>query len=184
MKSTQIIFMILSSLVWVAVAYSADVQLQWDANNESDLAGYKIYYKADSSAMPFNGTGATEGSSPIDVQNQTSATISGLDPAHAYYFAITAYNTSGIESGYSNIVFIAESAAPSILGDINGDGIIDILDVMLVLQISVGKLQPTYEEFVRGDVAPVINGLSVPNGKIDTGDAIVILSKLVGKIML
>ncbi len=115
MKSTQMIISILSSLVWVAVASATtNVQLQWDPNTESDLAGYKIYYKADSSAMPLNGTGATEGSAPIDVHNQTSATVSGLDPAHAYSFAITAYNTSGVESGYSNMVTITESAPPSV----------------------------------------------------------------------
>ena len=34
---------------WTVPAYAADIALQWDANAESDLAGYRIYYKAGSS---------------------------------------------------------------------------------------------------------------------------------------
>jgi chitinase len=88
----------------VVSADARDVVLQWDANMEPDLAGYKVYYQADSPTAPFNGTGAVQGSSPIDVKNQTTTTINGLDPAKTYYFAVTAYNTNGKESSYSNIV--------------------------------------------------------------------------------
>ena len=66
----------------------------------------RCYYQADSSAQPFS-------SPPVTVQNQTTATISGLDPAHSYYFAITAYDTSGQESSYSNIVYVPEQLAPA-----------------------------------------------------------------------
>lgn len=90
------------------------LSLQWDPNSEPDLAGYKVYYIADSTAVPFNGTGAAEGASPIDVHNQLSATITGLDAAHSYSFAVTAYNGAGVESSYSNIVTIPESLAPSV----------------------------------------------------------------------
>jgi chitinase len=89
-----------------------DVVLQWAANMESDLAGYKVYYQADSAATPFNGTGAVQGSSPIDVKNQTTTTLNGLDAAKTYYFAVTAYNTAGKESSYSNIVATDMSAIP------------------------------------------------------------------------
>jgi hypothetical protein len=85
-------------------AYS--VELQWDANTEPDVDGYKIYYKTDTSELPFNGTGAEEGSSPVDVHNVTNFTIHGLNPNKKYYVAITAYNTGGAESSYSNIVEI------------------------------------------------------------------------------
>ena len=81
---------------------------------DTELAGYKVYYQADSSVQPFTGTGATQGSSPISTQTQTSSTISGLDPAHAYYFAVTAYNTSGVESSYSNVVYVPEMVSPTV----------------------------------------------------------------------
>ncbi len=94
--------------------FASSVALQWDPNTDADLAGYKVYYNGDSSSLPFNGTGAVEGVSPLDLHNQTSATISGLDPGHAYYFAVTAYNTSGVESSYSNIVSVPELLPPTI----------------------------------------------------------------------
>jgi len=59
-----------------------------------------------------------------------------------------------------------------------------VSDALLALKIAVGKISPTTDLQSRLDVAPVINGVSVPNGKVDTGDAIVILSNVVGKIVL
>ena len=84
-------------------AWAADVTLTWDANTESDMAGYRLYQKADSAVPPF-----------IKVQDipkgTTVANITGLDSAHSHSFAVTAYNTAGMESPYSNIVTVP--AAP------------------------------------------------------------------------
>lgn len=95
-------------LLTIAVcAYAADVTLTWDPNTESDLAGYRLYQKADSATPPF-----------VKVQEipkgTTTASVTGLDPTHSYSFAVTAYNTAGLESAYSNIVTIP--AAPAIPG--------------------------------------------------------------------
>jgi hypothetical protein len=114
----SLFFTILLALI-ICLAAHADciattVVLQWDPEADPNLAGYKVYYKADTSSLPFTGTGATEGAAPIDAHGQTSATISGLDPGHAYYFAVTAYNTSGVESSYSNIVSVPEMAPPTV----------------------------------------------------------------------
>ena len=79
-------------------AFPASALLNWGSVPDGNLAGYKVYYQANSSSPPFNGTGAWEGSSPIDVANTTTATVNGLDPSSTYYFAITAYNTAGQES--------------------------------------------------------------------------------------
>lgn len=101
------------SLLAVATCFASNATLQWNANTETDLAGYRVYYQADSSAVPFTGTEAAQGASPIDVGKNTSATISGLDPGRAYYVAVTAYNISGLESPYSTIVELAELTPPS-----------------------------------------------------------------------
>ena len=82
-------------------AHASSVQLQWDANTETDLAGYKVYHNVASSPLA--------GTVPLDVSNQTTATISGLDPDKAYSFAVTAYNTSGVESSFSNIVTLCRT---------------------------------------------------------------------------
>lgn len=97
-------------LMFASGCFAVTVTLNWGASSGS--TGYRVYYKADSPALPFNGTGAAQGASPINVGNQTSATISGLDPAHSYYFAVTAYNASG-ESSYSNLVSIPELTPPT-----------------------------------------------------------------------
>jgi len=94
--------------------YAIDVSFQWDPNSEADLAGYKIYYKQDSPDFPFNGIGADQGASPINVGNRTTTTLTGLDPGLTYYFTVTAYNIDGYESYFSNIVTVFESIPPTL----------------------------------------------------------------------
>lgn len=81
-----------------------DVTLQWDANIESDLEGYLIYYDSDASGEPYDGSGAVEGVSPIDVGNVTEFTVHGLPDGQVFYFSVTAYDNEELESGYSNEV--------------------------------------------------------------------------------
>ena len=375
--TSRVFFAMMCALVLVlignATCFATTVTLQWDADTDSSVTGYKIYYQADSSAQPFKGTGATQGTAPIDAKKQTTATIGGLDPAHAYYFAVTAYNASGAESTYSNLVSIPEATPPtvslsspagnatvsgtvsvtatatdnvgvtkvefyvnnvlqstdtstpylyswntaslaagsytlmakaydaagnvgqssnvsvtvlsdttaptvsvtapagnamvsgtvtisasasdnvgvtkvefyengvllsagnvapysyswntksvangsytltakaydaagnvgqsgiatvlvqngavvqpakSIRGDINGDGVVDVADALLALQIAVGTATPTADQLSRGDVGPMINGKSAPDGEIDINDAVVILSIISGTVTL
>jgi hypothetical protein len=73
-------------------------KLTWDAPTKNvdetdliDLAGYKVYY----------GTLSGNYSSSIDVGNVMTYEIDSLSPG-TYYFAVTAYDTSGNESDYSN----------------------------------------------------------------------------------
>ncbi|MBT1071818.1 DUF4082 domain-containing protein [Pelotalea chapellei] len=113
-KLKAVLFAGVLSMTCSAVSYARDITLQWNANTESNLSGYKVYYRADSSATPFNGTGSGQGASPVNVAKQTTATLTGLDPAKTYYFAVTAYNTAGTESSYSNIVSVAEGVAPTV----------------------------------------------------------------------
>lgn len=100
----------------VSTAFAMDVTLQWDANTEPDLAGYKIYYDTDS-GHPYEGTGATEGNSPVTMTlsqdensdtNLVEFTVHGLPDAGTKYFAVTAYDDQGLESGYSNEVNTGE----------------------------------------------------------------------------
>ena len=75
-------------------ALAAQVRLAWDANSESDLAGYKIYY----------GTSSKSYSASVDVGNVTTYTVTGLTEGQTYYIAVTAYNTSYSEGDYSSEV--------------------------------------------------------------------------------
>ena len=73
---------------------SGTVTLTWDANTESDLAGYKIY----------SGESSQSYGPPFDAGNVTTLKVINLTPGKTYFFAGTAYNASGKESGYSNEV--------------------------------------------------------------------------------
>jgi len=72
----------------VQSANTNSVTLQWAANSESDLAGYKVY----------QGTTAGVYGQAIEVGNVTTYTKSNLQAGLTYYFAITAYDLSGNES--------------------------------------------------------------------------------------
>ncbi len=90
-------------LLTAAPAFAQNVSLAWDANTESDIAGYKVHYKAADSSS-FNGSGAVQGPSPITVGNLTSFQIMGLDDDTTWCFAVSAYNTSGMDSPLSGEV--------------------------------------------------------------------------------
>lgn len=104
---------LLVSLGSRSVVHATDVTLQWNAETDPNVVGYKLYYKADTAGAPYNGTGALEGASPVNVASLTSTTLSGLDPSHAYYFTVTAYDAAGNEGPYSNNVSIPESVPPT-----------------------------------------------------------------------
>lgn len=65
-------------------------------------------------------------------------------------------------------------------GDINCDGVVDIVDALLAIKTGVGLTQLTAAEIVRGDVGPLVNRVSVGDGRIDIEDSILILRKAVG----
>ncbi len=96
------------------ICFAGNIGLSWDPSSGANVAGYKIYYSSDSSTLPFIGTGAIEGSSPVDVHSLTTSTLTGLDPNKTYAFAITAYDNTGLESDYSNIISVAEAIAPTV----------------------------------------------------------------------
>ncbi len=84
---------IYTTLVFHVDALAGDATLTWVPNAEADLAGYHVYY----------GTAAGTYSAVTDAGNTTTYTVTGLGVG-TYYFAVTAYDTAGNESGASNEV--------------------------------------------------------------------------------
>jgi len=64
-----------------------------DGSRLDDLRGFKIYY----------GTSSRNYIKIIDVGNENSVIVGGLSTGN-WYFAVTAYDHTGNESGYSNEV--------------------------------------------------------------------------------
>jgi len=102
------------SIVTATASQARDVTLQWDPSADTSVTGYKVNYNADSATTPFSGTGSIQGASPYDAKKVTTATLTGLDPSRAYYFAVTAYNASGTASSYSNVVTVSEAVPPTV----------------------------------------------------------------------
>jgi len=78
------------------LAMAVDVTLEWDACIESNFAGYRVHYKTITSGPPYNNT--------VDVGNVTTFTFYDLPQGVTYYFVVTSYDISDLDSGFSNEV--------------------------------------------------------------------------------
>jgi len=86
-------------LVWPVGILEAGtvVQLAWNPNTESDLAGYRIH----------SGTSSGSYTRPtIDVGNVTAFSVTNLTATTTYYFVVTAYDRAGNEGSPSNEVAV------------------------------------------------------------------------------
>lgn len=73
---------------------SYHVSLAWDAPIDPTVTGYRVHY----------GTVSGNYTSNIAVGNLTTAKIQGLSKGIVYFFAVTALNSAGLESRFSNQV--------------------------------------------------------------------------------
>lgn len=90
-----------SATTLISVAVNGTVTLSWQAPTEnvdgtaiSDLAGFRIYFG------PMSGSYTDQ----LDVSSPGTSTQSLTLPSGSYYFAMTAVDADGNESGYSNEV--------------------------------------------------------------------------------
>lgn len=90
----------------VLVAATRPVNLVWDANTETDLAGYNVYRATGPRAF------ARINFATVPDPAYTDATA---EIGQTYRYQVTALNTSGLESGPSNVVtvFVANPSPPS-----------------------------------------------------------------------
>jgi hypothetical protein len=73
------------------------VTVLWDPNPENDIAGYRLFWGETNSAATVR-----------DVGNVTQTQVTNLVAGRTYYFYLTAYNTSGLESDPSTNVFYTQ----------------------------------------------------------------------------
>jgi hypothetical protein len=104
MPAKKLLFAIVAMLSLVLACMvspleAGQVQLSWEAPSTNadgtpltDLAGYKLYYGQSSGNYEF----------ALDIGDLTTETLSGLEAGQTYYFVVTAYDTSGNESTFSN----------------------------------------------------------------------------------
>lgn len=75
----------------IALPKDGAVELRWTRVPEADLAGYLVYYGE--RPGEYFGTGAAQGSSPVDVGDTTTLTLSGLPNGRLLYFVVAAYDS-------------------------------------------------------------------------------------------
>ena len=101
MFGTGLFFLI--SLFFAIPAFPADVTLAWDPNSETDLDGYGVYYKKGAPGPPFDLFGYVTTDEFSDPSNPIF-TVTGLEKGAKYYFALTAFDSVGTESNFSDAV--------------------------------------------------------------------------------
>ena len=117
---------------------AGDITLEWSANPESDVAGYKVYWGTQPASF-FEKV--------VDVGNSTSYTL----PGDAYYIGVTAYDTDYAEANddpdtivnenqtNGNESWYAIQETPSIPGDCNSDGTVSIDEIQKAINCFLSK---------------------------------------------
>lgn len=81
------------------------IEFAWDANTENDIAGYYIYYKK-GNQVEYEYLGKT-------TKDKTDCIVAKLEPLIDHHFAVSAFDTGGLESELSkDLIF-----RPGISGD-------------------------------------------------------------------
>ena len=96
-------------------ALAKDYILEWDAIEEPNLEGYKIYFSVDLPGPPYDGLHPfyPHSDSPIDVGNVTEYILHDLEEGVVYYFVVKGYDSEGYEGEYSNQVSTADVDNPN-----------------------------------------------------------------------
>lgn len=94
MKYLLILLFIVSSVQ----AFSASWSIRWDRNTEANISGYRVYI----------GTSPRTYTRWENAGTNVTHTVTNLSAGTTYYFAVTAINSFGQESGFSN-----EAVTPS-----------------------------------------------------------------------
>jgi len=80
-----------------------------------------------------------------------------------------------------NIQSFSAAGLSSRNGDINLDGKVNIADALLALKVVIGTApQPTFNQMLRADVGPVVNGEPTVDNRIKMSDLVVIIEKIIG----
>ncbi len=89
------------------------VQLAWDTPQNSTVAGYVLYYGTACRVYPHR----------IDLGTNTVASVSGLQEGQTYYFAVTAYNSAGVESTFSSEAAYITPGLLNLVGGMNSNSV-------------------------------------------------------------
>ena len=134
-----------AELTWTAPTTNSD------GSALSDLGGYKVYYGTTARTCVHPDAGNCGYSNEIDVHNVITYTLNDLTDGQTYYFSVTAYDTSGNESDFSNeaskIMTVAQAygiadfanlaadwlQTKTSTADVSGDGTVNSKDMGIMM---------------------------------------------------
>jgi hypothetical protein len=90
-------------LLVVMPVIAADLKISWQPNNEPDLAGYFVYYGEQTGFYNYR----------LATGPQAEYTIRDLKPGATYFIAVTAVDTAGNESAFSEQIRVRLPGAGS-----------------------------------------------------------------------
>jgi hypothetical protein len=96
---------VLFSPLHPSLCLAKKVTMGWDANSEPDLEGYVVYRNVGSPGPPYKYSDTLP---EDDLANplKPKVTLTGLNEHTEYYVAVTAYDTEGNESSFSNSICV------------------------------------------------------------------------------
>jgi hypothetical protein len=90
-----------------AQGFPCALTLAWDSSDDPNVVGYRLY----------QGIASQVYTQVVDLGNTTTTVISNLIAGVTYYFAVTAYDSTGLESQYSGeISYTVPTGAPMMPG--------------------------------------------------------------------
>jgi hypothetical protein len=119
------------------------VQLNWVLNDDWFTSNYYVYH----SNMANNGF---EYVTSVDASTFTSTHNEPFNGNNYYY--ITSVNLVNIQSNPSNTAMVFIDAPTFNVGDINTDGIINILDIVLLVNFILTEINPSDLQFELADI--------------------------------
>ena len=105
---------LMASPTWAAL----QLTLVWDANQEPDLAGYRVFVRQLGQTYAYD--------APLWEGSATQCTVTIVDESLAHFFVVRAFDTQGFESADSDEVIYWPGGQPT---DVDGDGITDDIDL-------------------------------------------------------
>jgi len=144
------IWIVVSCLLLIPVTLVASsLRISWNANTETDLDGYRIYYGHLSGSYEY----------VLDVGNCVCINIDGFEEDTVYFLAVTAYDLAGNESDYSSEVSVLiPGEQTSLLGVV-----VNWFFSMVTEVVSGGSDAPDYylDDFSMVDNSVLVNSASL-----------------------
>ena len=128
----------------MALANIPDSTLAWDPSTDPSVTGYRLYY----------GTASGSYTQQVDVGNSSTAPLPNLTPGTTYYFVVTAYDASNVESVPSNEVTFTVAVVTNPVSGTDD-------------QITIGSLSPAVIDVLANDNGGgntlTVTGVTVPS---------------------